>query len=108
MKFTTAALAVLAAPVLAQQTTDPPFTPPWATSDLAKWTSVYNSLVSDGKIPSTLTEAPWPSGTWGPGSGSWGPGSGPWGGPDGHGPGGHGGPGGPGGWGGEFFWLMLG
>jgi hypothetical protein len=61
MKFTLPALAAFAAPaVLAQTTTQPPFTPPWATSDLGKWSSVYNSLVSDGKIPSTLTAAPWP------------------------------------------------
>jgi hypothetical protein len=97
MKFTLP-LAALAAPaVLAQTTTQPPYTPPWATSDLSKWTSVYNSLVSDGKIPSTLTAAPWPTGSWGPGSGPWG---GP-GGPGGHGSGGPGGPGGPGHWGGE-------
>ncbi|OSS46874.1 hypothetical protein B5807_08856 [Epicoccum nigrum] len=69
-------MAALAVPALSQT---PVVTPPWATSDLAAWSSKYDSLVSDGKIPSTLTTAPWPTGSWGPGSGPWGSGSGPWG-----------------------------
>jgi hypothetical protein len=100
MKFTTPALLLsLAAPLLAQSTTPTPTTndwwtagPPWATTDPAKWSSVYASLVSEGRIPSTLTAAPWPTDGWGPGSGPWGPG------------GGRGGPGGggPGHWGGTY------
>jgi hypothetical protein len=83
MKFTLAAITALVAPIAAQITTPAPtqtgnrFGPggPWATSDPAKWSSIYNSLVSDGRIPSTLTAAPWPTDGWGPGAG-WGPGGG--------------------------------
>ena len=99
MRLGFATIAALAAPILAQSTTPAPTTddwrvngPPWATSDPAKWSSIYNSLLSDGKIPSTLTAAPWPTGSWGPGSGPWGPG---------HGPGGPGGPGRH--WGGTYL-----
>jgi hypothetical protein len=91
----------LAAPLLAQTITPTPTSngfwaagPPWATSDPAKWSSVYASLVSDGRIPSTLTAAPWPTDGWGPGGG-WG------------GPGGHGGPPGGGHWGGTFLHLSY-
>jgi hypothetical protein len=102
MKFTFAALAALAVPSFSQSTTagpaTPVVTPPWATSDLPRWSSFYNSLLSAGKIPSTLTAAPWPTGGYGPGSGPWGPGN-----HDGdNGPGGPGGRGGPGHWGGVF------
>lgn len=103
LSFTIVAAAV-AAPVLAQSTTPAPSAtttddfvgPPWASSDPAKWSSVYNSLVSVGRIPSTLTAAPWPTGSYGPGQGPWGPG-------------GHGGPGGPGGrhWGGTYLALSF-
>ena len=91
MKISFAAMAALAVPALSQS---PVVTPPWATSDLAAWSSKYDSLVSDDKIPSTLTTAPWPTGSWGPGSGPWGSGQndngkgGP-GGQDGHGGSGH-------------------
>jgi hypothetical protein len=68
--------------------------PPWATSDAAKWSSVYNSLASAGRIPSTLTAAPWPTGSWGPGAGPWGPGGGR----------GSGGPGGH--WGGTYLLIF--
>jgi hypothetical protein len=104
MKFTTPAiLLAIAAPLLAQSTTPTPTTdwwtagPPWATTDPAKWSSVYASLVSEGRIPSTLTAAPWPTNGWGPGSGPWGPG------------GGRGGPGGggPGHWGGTYSSSLL-
>jgi hypothetical protein len=103
MRLTFAALVAIAAPIFAQSTTPAPtttdgwFGPPWATSDPAKWSSIYNSLVSEGKIPSTLTAPPWPTGSWGPGSGPWGPG--------GPGPG----PGGPGGrhWGGTYPFLYI-
>jgi type II secretory pathway pseudopilin PulG len=105
MKFhAPAVLAVFAAPILAQSTTPAPTPttnewwgagPPWATTDPAKWSSIYNSLVSEGRIPSTLTAAPWPTGGWGPGGG---PGGGPW------GPGGgRGGPPGGGHWGGTYM-----
>jgi hypothetical protein len=103
MKFGFTALVALAAPVFAQSTTPAPTTtnnwvgPPWATTDAAKWSSIYNSLVSDGKIPSTLTAAPWPTDGWGPGSGPWGPGGG-------RGPGGPGGPGGH--WGGTYMIFL--
>jgi hypothetical protein len=93
MKFTLAAITALVAPIAAQFTTPAPtqtgnwFGPggPWVTSDPAKWSSIYNSLVSDGRIPSTLTAAPWPTDGWGPGAG-WGPGGGRGGGgpPGGH------------------------
>ncbi|CAN9195648.1 unnamed protein product [Alternaria alternata] len=106
MKFTLTAITALVAPIVAQSTTPAPTStdpwygsgPPWASSDPAKWSSIYESLLSEGKIPSTLTAAPWPTGSYGPGQGPWGPG-GP------HGPGGSGGPGhwggpdGPGPWG---------
>jgi hypothetical protein len=96
MKFTIAAITALVAPIIAQSITPAPSTatkgpwfdgnpPPWATSDAAKWSSIYASLVSDGRIPSTLTAAPWPTDGWGPGGGPWGPGGGRGGGP----PGGH-------------------
>lgn len=80
MKLLTTLLA-LAPLTLAQSVTPAPTTadawpaPPWATADPAKWSSVYASLVSEGKIPSTLTAPPWPTGSWGPGQGPpWGPG----------------------------------
>lgn len=103
MKFILPTFAALVAPLLAQSITTPPVAtstndwvgPPWASSDPAKWSSIYSSLVSAGKIPSTLTAAPWATGTWGPGSG-------PWGGSDGRG----GGPGGRGGWGGMSLHLL--
>lgn len=108
MKISFAAFAALAVPAFSQTTTagplSPAVTPPWASTDLPRWTSVYNSLVSNGVIPSTLTTAPWPTGGYGPGSGPWGPGwdhddndddDGKW------GPGGRGG-GGPGRWGGRY------
>jgi hypothetical protein len=106
MKFTFTTITALVAPILAQSTTPAPtttdpgdgFGPPWATSDPAKWSSIYQSLVSDGRIPSTLTAAPWPTGSYGPGQGPWGP----WGPGGPHGPDGPGGPGGPGRyWGGK-------
>lgn len=102
-------LTALISPLLAQTITPAPTStstaawyetgPPWASDDPAKWSSIYSSLLSDGKIPSTLTAAPWPTGSWGPGQGPWGgPGFGP-----GHGPGG-----GPGGrWGGTFLLPPL-
>jgi hypothetical protein len=79
MKFGIAALLALAVPVFSQSITPAPtktaaWGPPWATSDAAKWSSLYDSLVSDGRIPSTLTAAPWPTDGWGPGGGQWGPG----------------------------------
>ena len=98
MKISFTALAVLAVPAFSQSTTAGPLapvvTPPWATSDLPKWSSLYNSLVSAGKVPTTLTAAPWPTSGYGPGSGPWGPGN--------HGDNDNDGPGsrGPGGWGG--------
>ena len=100
MKISFAALAALAVSALSQSTTagpaTPVVTPPWATSDLPRWSSFYNSLLSAGKIPSTLTAAPWPTGGYGPGSGPWGPGN-----HDGeNGNDGPGGRGGPGRWGG--------
>ncbi|KAF5854280.1 hypothetical protein GGP41_007070 [Bipolaris sorokiniana] len=101
-------LTALISPLLAQTITPAPTPtstgawyetgPPWASDDPAKWSSIYSSLLSDAKIPSTLTAAPWPTGSWGPGQGPWGgpgfgpghsPGGGPgrhWGGPDGVGP----------------------
>lgn len=99
MKFTLTAITALVAPIVAQSTTPAPTStdpwygsgPPWASSDPAKWSSIYQSLLSEGKIPSTLTAAPWPTGSYGPGQGPWGPG----------GPHGPGGPGGPGHWGGN-------
>jgi hypothetical protein len=109
MKITLTTITALVAPIIAQSTTPAPTTtdawygsgPPWASSDPAKWSSIYNSLLSEGKIPSTLTAAPWPTGSWGPGQG-------PWGGPGNHdGPGGHGGPGGPGGPGGRHWGGTL-
>jgi hypothetical protein len=99
MKISFAAMAAFAIPALSQS---PVVTPPWATSDLAAWSSKYDSLVSDGKIPSTLTTAPWPTGSWGPGSGPWGSGSGPWG--SGQNGNGKGGPGGQDGHGGSGHW----
>jgi hypothetical protein len=92
MKFTLTAFLALVAPVFTQSVTPAPtktndwFGPPWATSDVAKWSSIYNSLVSDGRIPSTLTAAPWSTDGWGPGGGQWGPGvgRGPGGPPGGH------------------------
>jgi hypothetical protein len=97
MRFTVATITALVAPLVAQSVTPAPTTTddwygagaPWASSNSGKWSSVYNSLVSDGKTPSTLTAAPWPTGSYGPGQGPWGPG-------------GHGGPGG-GHWGGTLF-----
>ncbi|USP72834.1 uncharacterized protein yc1106_00108 [Curvularia clavata] len=108
MHVTLAFLTALAAPLVVAQSITPAPTatssgawyengPPWASDDPAKWSSIYSSLVSDGKIPSTLTAAPWPTGSYGPGQGPWGPGGfhggggpgGPgrhWGGPDGPGP----------------------
>ena len=104
MKISFAAMAAFAATALSQS---PVVTPAWATSDLAAWSSKYDSLVSDGKIPSGLTTAPWPTGSWGPGSGPWGSGSGPWGsGQNGNGKGGYGGQDGHGGsghWGGTLY-----
>lgn len=112
MHVTLAFLTALAAPlavVVAQNTTPAPTAtssgawyetgPPWASDDPAKWSSVYSSLLSDGKIPSTLTAAPWPTGSFGPGQGPWGPG----------GFHGGGGPGGPGRhWGGKsLLYLSL-
>lgn len=105
MKFTLPAFATLAATASAQSSApiitegNIPAPPPWATNS-AEWTSVYHSLVSEGKIPSTATGPPWswPTSGWGPGQGPWGPGFGP-GGPGGYrGPGGKpwGGPDGPG------------
>ncbi|KAF2125505.1 hypothetical protein P153DRAFT_114768 [Dothidotthia symphoricarpi CBS 119687] len=100
MLFSVFSIAALAIPVIAQSTTaDPAATitsngisgPPWATSN-PEWSSIYNSLVSDGKIPSTLTAAPWPTTGYGPGRGPWGGNWGPqasggqWGGPSGYGP----------------------
>ena len=84
--------------------------PTWYPSDIAppseiptdagRWSSIYESLLSAGKIPSTLTAAPWPTGPYGPGQGPYpGPG-GPFG-PGGPGRGGKPGAGGPGGWGGK-------
>jgi hypothetical protein len=100
MKFQIPTVIVaLVAPILAQTTTPAP-TPtngwwgpgaPWASSDPAKWSSIYNSLVSEGRIPSTLTAAPWPTSGWGPGGGPRGPG------------GGRGGPPGGGHWGGTYI-----
>lgn len=90
MRFTLATVAALVAPIIADTITPAPTTtsdgwfdgvPPWATSDPAKWSSIYNSLLSEGKIPSTLTAVPWPTGSYGPGQGPWGPGHGPGGGP---------------------------
>jgi hypothetical protein len=106
MRLTLATIVAFAGPILAQSitpaatTTNDDFAgPPWATSDPAKWSSIYNSLVSEGRIPSTLTAAPWPTDGYGPGGG-WGPGGG------GRGPGG--GPGGPGGhWGGKSSFMLL-
>lgn len=101
MKIIIKALAALIIPVASQSTTvgplTPVVTPPWATSDLPRWSSLYNSLVSAGKIPTTLTNAPWPTGVYGPGSGPWGPGH------DDNDNDGFGGPGGrgPGRWGGK-------
>jgi hypothetical protein len=98
--FTT--ILAFAAPIFGQSVTPTPTTtdfwgPPWATNDPAKWSSVYNSLVSVGKIPSTLTQAPWQT------DGSWGPGYGPWGGGRGGGGGGGGGH-----WGGRFHMFHHG
>ncbi|KAL7775864.1 hypothetical protein CFE70_006276 [Pyrenophora teres f. teres 0-1] len=56
--------------------------------DAGRWSSIYESLLSAGKIPSTLTAAPWPTGSYGPGQGPY-PGPGRGGKPGG----------GPGGWG---------
>lgn len=104
MRLSLTTLLAFVAPIFSQSITPAPtptdnwwgLGPPWATSDPAKWSSIYNSLVSAGYIPSTLTAAPWPTdGSWGPGGG-WGPAGGNW------GPGNHGGPGGPGRWGGNF------
>lgn len=111
MKLSLSSLLVFATPLLAQTVTPPPaptktndnWGPPWASNDPGKWSSIYNSLVSDGIIPSTLTVAPWPTSGWGPGSGPWGPG---WG-PGGRGPGGPGGPGGSGHWGGTLTISFL-
>jgi len=91
MKFTFTTITALIAPILGQSITPAPTStdpwygsgPPWASSDPGKWSSIYESLLSAGKIPSTLTAAPWPTGSYGPGQGPWGPG-GP------HGPGGPG------------------
>jgi hypothetical protein len=102
MRFTLATITALVAPLVAQSVTPAPTAtdpwygsgPSWASSDPGKWSSIYNSLVSDGRIPSTLTAAPWPTGSYGPGQGPWGPG-------------GHGGPGGGGHWGGTFFDLFT-
>ncbi|KAH7071188.1 hypothetical protein BKA63DRAFT_517498 [Paraphoma chrysanthemicola] len=101
MRLSFTAILACAAPIFGQSITPTPTTtdfwgPPWATTDPAKWSSIYNSLVSEGKIPSTLTQAPWATGGWGPGYGPWGGGRGP-GGPGG--PGHWGGPNGPGPWG---------
>ncbi|EFQ95171.1 hypothetical protein PTT_06928 [Pyrenophora teres f. teres 0-1] len=61
-----------------------------APTDAGRWSSIYESLLSAGKIPSTLTAAPWPTGSYGPGQGPYpGPGRG---GKPGGGPGGWGGP----------------
>ena len=75
MRLTLLSLATLAAAI-----PQPPAEVSSALSSLrantapgAAYTSVFNSLQSEGIIPSTVT-APWPSGTWGPGSGPWGPG----------------------------------
>lgn len=89
MKLSFTTIVAFATPLYAQSLTPAPtktdnWGPPWATSDAAKWSSIYASLVSDGKIPSTLTAAPWPTDGYGPGAG-WGPGGG------GRGPGGPGG-----------------
>ncbi|KAE8827893.1 hypothetical protein PTNB85_07076 [Pyrenophora teres f. teres] len=59
-----------------------------APTDAGRWSSIYESLLSAGKIPSTLTAAPWPTGSYGPGQGPY-PGPGRGGKPGG----------GPGGWG---------
>ncbi|PZD24543.1 hypothetical protein A1F96_09268, partial [Pyrenophora tritici-repentis] len=60
-------------------------------TDAGRWSSLYESLRSAGKIPSTLTAAPWPTGSYGPGQGPY---------PGGPGRGGKpGAGGGPGGWG---------
>lgn len=86
MKFRLAAITSFAAPIIAQSITPAPTPttnipwldgtpPPWATSDAARWSSIYASLVSASRIPSTLTAAPWPTSGWGPGSGPWGPGN---------------------------------
>ncbi|KAH4186109.1 hypothetical protein HBH95_083670 [Parastagonospora nodorum] len=86
MKFSLAAITALATQIFAQSITPAPTPtnngpwfdgnpPPWATSDAARWSSIYASLVSDGRIPSTLTAAPWPTSGWGPGGGPWGPGN---------------------------------
>jgi hypothetical protein len=102
MKISLTALAALAVPALSQSTTAGPLTPvvtpPWATSDLPRWSSLYNSLISAGKVPTTLTAAPWPTGGYGPGSGPWGPGHDDDDDDDNDGPGGRG----PGRWGGKF------
>jgi hypothetical protein len=82
MKLNLAAIMAVATPILAQSVTPAPTTtnnnnwgPPWAPSNIPKWSSIYNGLVSDGFIPSTLTAAPWPTDGYGPGAG-WGPGGG--------------------------------
>jgi hypothetical protein len=108
MKLTSVFFAALAVSALAQN--NPPATASAgviptnlpANGPPAPWNSVYNSLVSQGVIPSTLTAAPWPTGSYGPGQGPWvsgGPrgyhglgGGRHWGGTDGVGPWGTGGP----------------
>ncbi|KAF2685456.1 hypothetical protein K458DRAFT_24904 [Lentithecium fluviatile CBS 122367] len=102
MRSTILTFAALATTSLSQTTTTDIWVPRPFSTDPAKWSSIHDSLVSEGKIPSTVTAPPWASASWGPGSGPWGPGGPGWGPGGGHGgPGGHhwGGPDGWGPWG---------